>query len=193
MAHAHTKKTLLIDADMRRPAIAKGLDLPPGSKGLSDLVSGAAELKECVHSIGGTNLSVLASGTIPPNPLELLLSNKFAETLAHLATIFDIIILDSPPVELVSDALVVCPQATGVIYLVKANDTPYQLARKGLQRIRRAGGQVMGVVLNQLDFVKAEKYYGEYSGYGKYGSKKYGYGEPYGGAYGVVQPPAKVA
>lgn len=193
IAHAHTKNTLLIDADMRRPAIAKGLDLPPGAKGLSNLVSGTAELKECVHSIGGTNLSVMASGTIPPNPLELLLSNKFAETMAHLATIFDIIILDSPPVELVSDALVISPQATGVIYLVKANETPYQLARKGLQRIRRAGGQVMGVVLNQLDFVKAEKYYGEYSGYGKYGSKKYGYGEPYGGTYGVVQPPAKVA
>lgn len=193
MAHAHTKKTLLIDADMRRPAIAKGLDLPPGGKGLSNLVSGTAALKECVHSIGGSNLSVLASGTIPPNPLELLLSNKFTETLAHLATIYDIIILDSPPVELVSDALVISSQATGVIYLVKANDTPYQLARKGLQRIRRAGGQVMGVVLNQLDFVKAQKYYGEYSGYGKYGSKKYLHGSPYAGTYGEAQPPAKVA
>ncbi len=190
MAHAHTKKTLLIDADMRSPAIANGLDFPLGCKGLSNLVSGTAELKECVHTIGGTNLRILTSGTIPPNPIELLLSNKFSETLVLLSTIFDIIIIDSPPVELVSDALVISPQATGVIYMVKANDTPYQLARKGLQRVRRAGGQVMGVVLNQLDFIKAEKYHGEYSGYGKYGSQKYG--APYGGASGGTQSPSKV-
>ena len=70
--------------------------------------------------------------------------------------------------------------ASGVIYVVKALETPYQLARKGLLRIRRAEGKILGVVLNHLDFKKAEKYYGEYSGYGKYGYDKYGYGDNYG-------------
>ncbi len=200
IAHAQTKRTLLIDADMRRPAISKGLGLPMGASGLSNLVAGTASLEDCLLSVTGSNLKVMTSGTIPPNPLELLLSHKFKETLDRLAEMFDVIVMDSPPIELVSDALVIGSHATGVIYLTKAMQTPYQLSRKGLHRIRRAGGQILGVVLNQLDFMKAEKYYGEYSGYGKYGYGKRGYGKigygkngygkagygahPYGEAYG---------
>lgn len=184
LAHAQTKRTLLIDADMRRPAITKGLDLAPGAKGLSELVAGTAVLDDCLQAVPGSTLSVLGSGRIPPNPLELLLSQKFKATLDELAAIYDIIVIDSPPVELVSDALVISAHATGVIYTVKAADTPYPLARKGLQRIRRAEGDVMGVVLNRFDFKQAEKYYGEYSGYGKYGYGKNGYRAGYGEAYG---------
>jgi Mrp family chromosome partitioning ATPase len=99
--------------------------------------------------------------------------------LDRLGQEFDIIVMDSPPVELVSDALVISSHATGVIYVVKAVGTPYQLARKGIARINQADGSILGVVLNGLDFKKAEKYYGEYSGYGKYGSKG-GYGATYG-------------
>lgn len=190
MAHAHTKKTLLIDSDMRRPAVSKGLELGKGSKGLSNLVSGTASLEECLQSVDGSDLMILPSGTIPPNPLELLLSQKFKDTLTQLSETFDIIIIDSPPVELVSDALVISPLATGVIYVVKAMDTPYQLARKGLARMRRADGQILGVVLNKLDFAHAEKYYGEYSGYGKYGYGTKGYQGAYGAVYGDDANPA---
>ncbi|MGE5469177.1 MAG: GumC family protein [Bacteroidota bacterium] len=184
MAHAHTKKTLLIDSDMRRPAITKGLDLSKGAKGLSNLVSGTATLDECLQHVEGSNLMILPSGTIPPNPLELLLSQKFKDTLAQLSELFDIIVIDSPPVELVSDALVISAMTTGVIYVAKALSTPYPLVKKGLQRIRRADGQIMGVVLNQFDFAMAEKYYGEYSGYGKYGYGVKGYQGGYGAIYG---------
>ncbi|MDD0809483.1 polysaccharide biosynthesis tyrosine autokinase [Curvibacter sp. RS43] len=184
LAHAQTKRTLLIDADMRRPAVTKGLDLAPSAKGLSNLVAGTAELDDCLQAVEGSSLSVLGSGPIPPNPLELMLSQKFKSTLDHLATIFDVIVIDSPPVELVSDALVISAHATGVIYVVKAADTPYPLARKGLQRIRRADGDIMGVVLNRFDFAKAERYYGEYSGYGKYGYGKGAYAGGYGEVYG---------
>lgn len=184
IAHAHTKKTLLIDADMRRPAVAKGLGLPLGGLGLSNLVSGTAKLEDCLQRIEGSNLAIMPSGSIPPNPVELLLSQKFKLTLAKLSEHFDIIVIDSPPVELVSDALVISPQATGVIYVTKAMETPYPLTRKGLQRIRRSGGQVLGVVLSSFDFAKAEKYYGEYSGYGRYGYGKTGYTQGYGAVYG---------
>lgn len=180
MAHAHTKKTLLIDADMRRPAISKGLNLQPGAMGLSNLVSGTAKLEDCVQQLEGSSLDIMPSGSIPPNPVELLLSQKFKETLDHLMEVYDVVIIDSPPVELVSDALVISPMATGVIYVSRANSTPWQLARRGLQRIRRAEGQLLGVVLNRLDFAQAEKYYGEYSGYGKYGYGQTGYGAVYG-------------
>lgn len=180
MAHAHTKKTLLIDADMRRPAISKGLGLQPGAMGLSNLVSGSAKLEDCVQQLQGSSLDIMPSGSIPPNPVELLLSQKFKETIDHLMEVYDVVIIDSPPVELVSDALVISPMATGVIYVSRANSTPWQLARRGLQRIRRADGQLLGVVLNRLDFAQAEKYYGEYSGYGKYGYGQTGYGAVYG-------------
>lgn len=184
VAHAHTKKTLLIDADMRRPAVSKGLEIPAGSKGLSNFVAGTASLQDCLLPVEGSNLMLMPSGSIPPNPLELLLSQRFKDTLEHLGQHFEIIIIDSPPVELVSDALVIAAQTNGVIYVTKAESTPYQIARKGIQRVRRADGQILGVVLNQFDFIKAEKYYGEYLGYGKYGYGKAGYAGGYGVAYG---------
>jgi len=180
VAHSHTKKTLLIDADMRRPAVAKGLDFEQHSLGLSDLVAGTATFSECVKTVAGCDLHVITTGTSVPNPLEIILSQRFKDTIAELSKIYEIVIIDSPPVELVSDALVLSKMASGVIYVVKALDTPFQLARKGLMRIRRAEGKILGVVLNHLDFKKAEKYYGEYSGYGKYGYDKYGYGDNYG-------------
>jgi len=181
VAHSHTKKTLLIDADMRRPAVAKGLDFDPHLLGLSDLVAGTAPFSACVQTVAGSDLHVITTGTSVPNPLEIILSQRFKDTIAELSKIYEIVIIDSPPVELVSDALVLSKMASGVIYVVKALDTPYQLAKKGLTRIRRAEGKILGVVLNHLDFKKAEKYYGEYSGYGKYGYDKHGYGDNYGG------------
>ncbi len=189
LAHSQTQRTLLIDADMRRPAVGRGLELPPAAKGLSNLVSGSAPLAECLLQLDGSQLSIIPAGTLPPNPLELLLSERFRQTLADLATQFDTIIIDSPPVELVSDALVISAETTGVIYVVKTHETPYQLVRKGLQRLAHAQGHLLGVALNQFDFARAEKYHGEYSGYGKYGYGQNGYSTGYGAPYGA-QPAA---
>src|SRR5471032_1739940 len=186
LAHSHTKRTLLIDADMRRPAIGKGLEIDAHSAGLSNLVAGTAPLEECLRPIPGSTLSVITAGVSPLNPLELLMSQRFKDTLAKLSEQFDVIIIDSPPVGLVSDALVLSKYATGVIYVVKAVQTPYQLARRGLLRLKRSDGNILGVVLNCFDFKKAERYYGEYSAYGNgdYGKDGYGYGGGYGLGYG---------
>jgi succinoglycan biosynthesis transport protein ExoP len=197
MAHALTKKTLLIDGDMRRPSVHKAYSLEVTSLGLSELVAGTATITECVQHIPDSKLNVMTSGAIPPNPLELLHSERFAHTLETLSKHFEIIIIDSPPVELVSDAMVIATQASGLIFVSKALSTPHQLARKSLQRLRRANVHIVGVVLNALDFNKAEKYYGEYSGYGKYGAANYGasYGAAYGSTYGAgkARPKAKAA
>jgi capsular exopolysaccharide synthesis family protein len=187
LAHAHTKRTLLIDADLRRAQVGKSLGLAMDAKGLSNMVSGTAKLSECVVRVPDSNLLIMPAGAIPPNPLELLLSNRFKETIARLTKEFEIIVIDTPPVGLVSDALVISNLATGVLYVVRAESTPYQLARKGIARIKQAEGAVLGVVLNRLDFEKAEKYYGEYSGYSTYGARKYGYK----GAYGMAYPSKK--
>ena len=171
---AQTKRTLLIDADMRAPQVGTRFGLEPGAKGLSNLVAGSASLKECVHKVEGSPLMVVPAGDIPPNPLELLLSQRFKDVLTKLQDQVDFIVIDSPPVELVSDALVLAPVATGTIYVIRAMKTPYPLARKGLNRLQRGGAKILGVVVNGLDFDKAQRYYGETvaSTYGAY----YGYG-----------------
>ena len=178
MAHAKTQRTLLIDADMRRPTLAKAFDLPPAGKGLSNLVAGTAPESECLVKPKGSELTLLPAGALPPNPLELLSSKRFAQTLASLKERFDIIIIDSPPVELVSDALMISVHVSGVIYVAKAFETPTPLIAKGLEHLRRAHGNLLGVVLNQFDFEQAHKYHGDQSGYSQYGYGQYGYTQP---------------
>lgn len=173
LAHAQTKTTLLIDADMRRSQAGKALGLPSGTKGLSNLVAGTSTIDECLVAVKDSNLLVLPVGDLPPNPLELLLSQRFKEVLAQLSERFEMVIIDSPPVELVSEALVLAPMATSIAFVVRAMSTPAPLARKSITRLQRAGGNILGVVVNQLDFQHAQRYYGEYGGsYGSYG----GYG-----------------
>jgi len=178
-ALGQVKKTLLVDADMRRPKIGRVLGGTNSNLlGLSQLVTGEAQLERCVYPVqNGGQLSVLPAGRIPPNPLELLASHRFSDAMERLAANFEVIIIDSPPVQLVSDALVLSNIATDVVYVVKADDTPYPLARMGIRRLRRVNAPILGVVLNQLDALRADRYYGEYSGYAKrYHSKQYSYG-----------------
>jgi len=183
-ALGQVKKVLLIDADMRRPKIAKLIGLNGKAPGLADLVAGQANLSQCLFHQEKAGIHILPAGTVPPNPLELISSKRFEEVVTKLKEAFDIVIFDSAPLQLVSDSLVLSSYATAVIYVVKADSTPYQVAQNGLKRLRRVSAPVLGVVLNQLDLEKAEKYYGEYSGYRSYkGYKKYGY-KGYGKTYG---------
>jgi succinoglycan biosynthesis transport protein ExoP len=177
LALGQVKRTLLIDADMRRPQIGRILTGKPGLSGLSELCAGIAGADQCIHPVVEGQVWVLPSGKVPPNPQELLASQRFEQILRELTTQFDIVVLDSPPLQLVSDALVLSRLATEVIYVVKADETPYPLARRGVRKLLRVNAPVIGAVLNQLDIVKADRYYGEYSGYGRrYHNKKYGYG-----------------
>lgn len=170
LAHAQSKRTLLIDADMRRSQVSRALGLPRSSKGLTNLVAGTATVEECAQAVEGSRLMVMGVGDMPPNPLELLLSNRFKEVLTELGDHYEMVIIDSPPVELVSEALVLAPLVTSVTLVVKAMSTPAPLVRKSLLRLQRAGGRMLGVIVNQLDFAHSQKYYGEY------GSATYSYG-----------------
>lgn len=175
MAHAQTKRTLLIDADMRRPQIARRLALSPMVKGLSALVAGTATVEESICTIKGSTLTVMPAGEVPPNPVELLLSQRFRDVLDHLSKHYEVIIIDTPPVELVSDAMVIAPMATSTIFVARAMETATPLVRKSLVRLQRSGAKVLGVVLNYLDFSKAQRYYGEYTAQGSSGYESYGY------------------
>jgi capsular exopolysaccharide synthesis family protein len=186
-ALGQVKKVLLIDADLRRPKIGKLVGRETKQPGLADLVAGQAQVSQCVFFDERAGIHILPAGTVPPNPLELLSSRRFEDVVMKLREAFDIVVIDSAPLQLVSDAQVLSQFASSVIYVVKADATPYQVAQNGLKKLRRVNAPILGVVLNQLDIEKAEKYYGEYSGYKSYrGYKKYGYSRHgYGKTYGA--------
>lgn len=175
LALAGSKKVLLIDADMRRPKVAESFGLKGNRFGLSNMLIGQGSPMQCIHQIPNTQLSVLPVGLVPPNPLDLIASSKFKEMLDAFVSDYDFIIIDSPPIELVSDALALSHMVDSVIYVVKAMDTPTPLVVKALSRLERASNSILGVILNQLDFKASHKYYGEYSPYSKYGYTGYGY------------------
>jgi capsular exopolysaccharide synthesis family protein len=180
-ALGQVKKVLLVDGDLRRPKIGRLVGREGKAQGLADLVSGQAKIDQCVFFEERAGIHILSSGTVPPNPLELLSSRRFRDVIAKLRESFDIVLIDSAPLQLVSDAQILSQYASSVIYVVKADSTPYQVAQNGLKKLRRVGAPVLGVVLNQLDLERAEKYYGEYSGYKSYrGYRKAGYTKTYG-------------
>ncbi len=193
LAHAQSKRTLLIDADMRRSQVGRALGLPRAAKGLTNLMAGTATVHECVQAVEGSRLMVMGVGDLPPNPLELLLSNRFKAVLAELGEHYEMIVIDSPPVELVSEALVLAPLVTSVALVVKAMSTPAPLVRKSLTRLQRAGGHMLGVIVNQLDFAHSQKYYGEY-GSATYSYGTYGYAPRLGDSgFGADARPPKAA
>jgi len=170
---AKTKRVLLIEADMRKPSLLKALHLSGGRKGLAELVTGEAKLDDCVFVGENSGLHLMLCGNPPPNPLELIVSDRFKEVLEQLRELYDIIVIDTPPVQLVSDAMIIGTHVTGMVYVVKSDATPIPMVRGGLRRLMDAGVPIVGVVLNQQNYQVAQ-YYGETGAYGRYG--KYGYG-----------------
>jgi len=165
-AFAQLENVLLVDADMRRPSIERAMGLPKDAPGLSELLAEKAELAECVVRGGKGKVDVLTHGFIPPDPLQLLSSRRLANALLVLRTRYDRIIIDTPPILPVSDALVLSKQADAVIFVVKSDATPVKQISQGLDLLARINARVTGVVVNQLDTRKAAKY-SDY-GYGGY-------------------------
>lgn len=175
MALGQVEKVLLIDADLRHPSLTKNFDLPPNSPGVSALVAGTEKLENCIHTFSKANIDLLPSGLIPPNPLELLSSKRFKALIEELETKYDKIIIDSAPTQAVSDSLILSSYAQSVIYMVKADSTASHVALSGIKRLTDSNAPLMGVVLNQLDVMKASKFsnYEYYNDgyYGKYGTQ----------------------
>jgi len=165
---AQMKKTLLIDADMRKPVVAASYKLGETAKGLSELVSETAKLSDCIHKTKINNLDVLPSGIVPPNPLELLASNRFKLAIEELKKHYEYIIIDSAPVVAVSDPRVLARIADGVVFVVKADETTHQLAKKGVKRLLDIDTHIIGTVLNQVTSRMKSKY-------GDYDSNYYSY------------------
>lgn len=174
-AFSQVKKTLLLEADMRRPKLARILGQERNRPGLAELVAEGLPIGECVYQVPDSKLYVLQSGRVPSNPLELISSPAMELAFERLKEEFEVIVVDSPPVQLVSDAVMLSQLATSVVFVVRADSTPYPVARHALSRLHRVDAPVLGVVLNQIDLEKADNYYGEHSGYGNRYYRKHGY------------------
>lgn len=166
------EKVLVIDADLRRPSLHRALGLPPGGVGLAQLVGKLSSFDECLVKLTD-NLHVIPAGAVPPNPSELLSSARFGQVLADLkARGYDRIVIDTPPLGAVSDALVIGAQVDGVICVVHADRTSREAVADSVHRLGERGSKVLGAVLNQVSKELLHRhqyhyygYYGRYEGY----------------------------
>ncbi len=155
------QRVLLIDADMRRPRVhtAFGNKQEPG---LSNLMVGNAKASETVHKTPVPGLWVLAAGRIPPNPAELLGSQRFRDFLTSLKEHFDLILVDSPPVMAVTDAAIAANVANGVVFVVGAEMTSRNAARGAVEHLEQGRARFVGAVLNRVELERNAYYYSHY-------------------------------
>jgi succinoglycan biosynthesis transport protein ExoP len=169
-ALAQMESVLLIDADLRRPSIATAIELPIGAPGLSSVLARSDKLEDCVHK-SPYGFDVLAAGIIPANPLEMLSTTHFKKLVTQLSGQYDRVIIDSAPMNAVSDSLILATMADSLVYVAKADSTPHSLVLKNINLIRHSNLPLTGVVLNRLDTKKQAAYggdpYGNYYGYGQ--------------------------
>ena len=164
-------KVLLIDADMRKPTVHKYFNIE-SRVGLSNLLSGMNTPEECIQNIEGMpNLSVIPSGILPPNPSELLGSSAMTKMLSEFESEYDYIIIDTPPVNVVADALAIVNRVDGVAFVIAQGKSTYPDVSRAIESLRFANANIIGAVMNRVNSGKKSKNTGSYGTY----SYKYKY------------------
>jgi capsular exopolysaccharide synthesis family protein len=158
-------RVLLIDADMRRPGLHRPLRLN-NDRGLSQVLVGQARVRDVIQRTIDPNLLAITAGKTPPNPSELLASERMRTLLTNLAHgPFDWIVIDTPPVLAVTDAVILAPLVSGITYVIGAEMTRRRLAERALDTIMSARPRSAAVVLNRVDFARNRYYYSRYYGH----------------------------
>jgi capsular exopolysaccharide synthesis family protein len=158
-------RVLLVDADMRRPGLHRIMGVE-NNVGLSHLLVGQARVREAVQRTTEPNLFVITAGRTPPNPSELLASDRMKSFITNLGQgPFDWIVLDTPPVLAVTDAVVLASMVSAVVFVVGSEMTRRVHAERALQTLRAGKPRAIGVVLNRVDFDRNKYYYSRYYGY----------------------------
>jgi capsular exopolysaccharide synthesis family protein len=167
------RSVLLVDTDLRRPMLHT-MFRQPNSPGLSSYLAGDALLEAIVQKTAIPNLSIVASGPMPPNPAELLASRRMRDFVGTLSERFDVIVFDSPPVLAVSDACTLAALADGVLLIVGSGATPQANLRRTKEQILAVQGRIIGAVVNRFDASASgysKRYYDTYDGYYTRGAK----------------------
>lgn len=165
------KKTLMIDADLRRGHLHQYLGLQRHG-GLSELIAGSLTVQQTVHRQVVPNLDFLATGQLPPNPGELLTSESFASTLQKLSESYDYVLIDAPPVLVASDASAIAAQAGSVLLVARADVSTMGELKEATRRLSLGGKTAAGVLLNGIDTKRRS--YSSYR-YGRYRATDYNY------------------
>lgn len=167
------KSVIVVECDLRKPTVRRYLKLERNLNGISSVLAGNAELDACIQAVPGTGIHVLTAGTIPPNPSELLNQERMRTLIEELKERYDYVILDAPPVTIVTDAAVVGRMADGALLVVRSRFAPTKTVRLARQRLEAVNIKILGAVLTRFDAKKS----GWRSGH-DYESYEYGYHQP---------------
>ena len=152
------KRVMALSADLRKPRLHRFFGLS-NDEGLSSVLAGQAQLAEVARRVEGLDsLRIVTSGPVPPNPAELLSSDAMESLLTQLRSMADYVVIDTPPVLVVSDAMIVAPRVDGVVVVVDADTTTGGAASHTIDQLEQVGGNVIGSVLNRFDPSKARYY-----------------------------------
>lgn len=166
-------KVVVIDCDLRRPNVGKLLR-DNTEKGLSNVLVNDCKLSQALHNTNYENLDVILSGAIPPNPAELLSSDNMKALVEELSKEYDYVFLDAPPVNVVTDAVVLSAVVDGVVLVTRQFVTERRLLIEAVNKLRFVNAKIIGTVINDVVSTKTGYgKYGRYKGYGSYGG--YGY------------------
>ena len=165
------KKVLLIDADLRRPTMARLL-IEKASPGLSNILAGLCTEEQALRRNLYPNLDIIFSGEIPPNPSELLGGSRMQKLMDIMSQKYDYIMIDMPPVAIVADVCVMADMLDGVLFLVRTDRTEKDAVSRGLKQLEIAGVKLLGFVLNGGSKERGGYYGKKYRYRHKY---KYGY------------------
>ena len=178
---AADKRVLIIDCDMRKPKLGRLLQLS-APNGLSNVLIEPQLLSSSVLQYQNTRMHVLLAGNIPPNPSELLGSKRMEKLLEEMKKHYDYIILDSPPINMVTDAVILANMTDGVLFVVRNGHSERGSVQHAVDQLEYANAKILGFVLNG---VSAEAQgYGRYGRYQRYGYRRYGYRYGYRSGYG---------
>jgi len=143
-------RVLLLEADLRHPRCHRTLGVD-AARGLASVLAGQEELESVIHSLEAPRLSFIPAGAVPPNPAELVSSARMREIVASLRSRYDFVIIDTPPVLPVTDAVVLAREADAVVLVVRGHGTPSGLVREARDRLLMTGAPLLGVVVNDVD------------------------------------------
>jgi len=182
-------KTVLVDADLRKPGVGRLLNLGSGKyAGLSSYLAGVSSLDlVTVPHPAIPNLAAIPTGPLPPNPADLLSSHKLSDAIAELRTKYKFIVIDSPPIMAATDAVILSVQADGVLLVVRSGETPKEAFTRTRDLLTSVKSRLLGVVLNAVD-ASAPDYYYSY----RYYPYSYGYGPQEALDMGQEELPAHV-
>ena len=166
-------KVIILDMDLRAPRIHKYIKIN-NDRGESNVLAGFDDLKDCIAHTDQPNFDCLTAGAIPPNPVELISSDSMVELLSELEKEYDYIFMDTPPLNIVTEAIILSKIATGIILVTRQKYTMYKFIERALEALEFADAKILGFILNDAE---NDKYV--YGGYGRKSRKnryvRYGY------------------